>query len=142
MGKRHRRLAIVLTYLGTMPFWLLILVSIFAPQFEAQSAFIAYGAIIASFMAGTLWRSALNVRGKIFISLSSNVLALVAFATLLTGSITLGLIAQMILFGVLLVVDAQTIAANSDLRWYLKVRERVTLAVVIAYCLMTLVSVL
>ncbi|RKD50503.1 putative ChrR family anti-sigma factor [Rhizobium sp. WW_1] len=62
MSKKQRVLKIVLTYLGTLPFWLLILASFIAPQFEAQRAFLAYGAIIASFMAGTLWRSALNGR--------------------------------------------------------------------------------
>ena len=142
MGKRHRVLAIVLTYLGTLPFWLLIVVSLIAPQFEAQRAFLAYGAIIASFMAGTLWRSALNGRAGVFVTLFSNVLALFAFATLLIGSITIVLLAQMILFGILLVVDASTIVEDDDLRWYLKLRGSVTLVVLFAYCTMTLYSVL
>lgn len=142
MGKGHRVLAIVLTYLGTLPFWLLIVVSFIAPQFEAQRAFLAYGAIIASFMAGTLWRSALNGRAGVFVTLFSNVLALVAFATLLIGSITIVLLAQMILFGLLLVVDASTIVEDDDLRWYLKLRGSVTLVVLFAYCTMTLYSVL
>ncbi|MBY4593423.1 MULTISPECIES: DUF3429 domain-containing protein [Rhizobium] len=136
MKSDQRVVSIVLTYLGALPFWLLILASVAAPQIEAQRAFIIYGAIIGSFMAGTLWGSIQNGRHDVLVVVSSNVLALVAFATLLIGSTTVSLLTQMISFGLLLAADARIIAEHDDLGWYLKLRVRVTLVVLFAFCLM------
>ena len=135
MRSEHRTVVSVLTYLGALPFWLLTLAAIFAPQIDAKRLFVAYGAIIASFMAGTLWGSVLGGRPDIFIILSSNVLALVAFATLVIGHSSLSLLTQMILFGLLLAADARILAEHYT-HWYLKLRVRVTLVALLAYCLM------
>lgn len=136
MNGKQRAVVDVLTCLGTLPFWLLLLASIFAPQLEAKRSFISYGAIIGSFMSGTLWGNTFNGRNGILIILSSNVLALTAFATVIVGSITVSLLTQMISFGLLLAFDARIIAKHEGLRWYLKLRVRVTLVVLSAYFLM------
>ncbi|MDW5315858.1 DUF3429 domain-containing protein [Rhizobium sp. PL01] len=133
MNATARNVATALTYLGALPFWLLMLSPETFLDVNTASVFLSYGAIISSFMAGTLWGTARTGRGDLLIIMASNVFALAAFATLVLGLSLTTLIVQMVLFGILLLADHKTRAGREDQGWYLQLRLRVTLIVAVAY---------
>jgi len=136
MNTTTRNTATALTYTGALPFWLLMLAPETVLGVNTASVFLSYGAIISSFMAGTLWGTEIRGRGDLLIIVSSNVFALVAFATLVFGLSVAALLIQMVLFGFLLLIDYRTLAGRDDQRWYWKLRLRVTAIVAVAYCVM------
>jgi hypothetical protein len=131
-----RTISTLLTYCGALPFWLLA----FAPStvlgFETAPAFLAYGAVIASFMAGALWGSAQSGRGDLVVIIASNVLALAVFATLVASPLPIALFVQLLLFALLLIADHRIHAGVTERHWYWKLRVRVTVLVALAYCVM------
>lgn len=131
-----RTISTLLTYCGALPFWLLA----FAPStvlgFETAPAFLSYGAVIASFMAGALWGSAQTGRGDVVIIVASNVLALIAFATLVASPLPIALLVQVLLFALLLIADHRTLSTDPSRQWYWKLRIRVTALVALAYGVM------
>ena len=136
MNTTPRNVATALTYMGALPFWLLMLAPETVAGVNTASVFLSYGAIISSFMAGTLWGTEIRGRGDLLIIVSSNVFALVAFATLLFGLSVTALLMQMVLFGFLLLADYRTLARRDDQRWYWKLRLQVTVVVAVAYFVM------
>ncbi|MBA6398046.1 DUF3429 domain-containing protein [Colwellia sp. BRX10-4] len=74
----------LLGYLGLLPFagFLYLSVVLKDSSMLAQQAFIAYSAIIVSFIAGTLWRKAED-NARLTQQVISNLLSLIAFTTLL-----------------------------------------------------------
>ncbi|MBA6250635.1 DUF3429 domain-containing protein [Colwellia sp. MB3u-55] len=74
----------LLGYLGLLPFagFLYLSVVLKDSSMLAQQAFIAYSAIIVSFVAGTLWRKAED-NARLTQQVISNLLSLIAFTTLL-----------------------------------------------------------
>ena len=136
MNTTRRNVATVLTYMGALPFWLLMLAPETVLGVNTASIFLSYGAIISSFMAGTLWRTETRGRGDLLMIVTSNVFALIAFATLVLGLSVTALFVQMVLFGLLLMADYRTLAGRDDQRWYWKLRLRVTVIVAFAYCVM------
>ncbi|MBA6380066.1 MULTISPECIES: DUF3429 domain-containing protein [unclassified Colwellia] len=74
----------LLGYLGLLPFagFLYLSVVLEDSSVWAQQAFIAYSAIIVSFIAGTLWRKAED-NTRLTQQIISNLLSLIAFTTLL-----------------------------------------------------------
>ncbi|MBB3948617.1 cellulose synthase/poly-beta-1,6-N-acetylglucosamine synthase-like glycosyltransferase [Rhizobium skierniewicense] len=131
-----RKVSIILAYAGALPFWLLMLAPETVAGFDTASAFVSYGAIISSFMAGTLWGRAQIEHGNILFMGVSNVLALIAFVTLVAGLSLAALFVQLAVFGLLLVADFKSLAQRNEHRWYLVLRLRVTLLVAVAYCVM------
>lgn len=135
MTPPFRPLTQALTYAGALPFFLLLppTFTVFEPV-DALHGFLTYGAVIASFMAGTLWGI---VQGRdtpaIGLLVASNVLALAAWGSLLIEPGRLALIVQLIAFAALLVADQRLAAANLEKPWYWRLRTRVTVLVCIAY---------
>ncbi|KQY12450.1 hypothetical protein ASE23_27860 [Rhizobium sp. Root73] len=136
MNATPRTIATALTYMGAFPFWLLMLAPETVLGVNTASIFLSYGAIISSFMAGTLWGTETRGRGDLLMIVTSNVFALIAFATLVLGLSVTALFVQMVLFGLLLMADYRTVAGRDDQRWYWKLRLRVTVIVAFAYCVM------
>jgi len=132
MKATARGVSTVLTYLGALPFWLLVLPVILQVG-AASQLFAAYGSIIAAFMAGALWGGAQASASGLGIIVLSNVLTLASFASVLIGSPALGLSIQMALYLVLLACDFSLLSDRADLRWYLRLRLRVTALVVLSY---------
>lgn len=136
MNTTPRNVATALTYMGALPFWLLMLAPETVAGVNTASVFLSYGAIISSFMAGTLCGTETRGRGDVLVIVTSNVFALVAFATLVLGLSVTALLMQMVLFGFLLLADYRTLARRDDQRWYWKLRMQVTVVVAVAYCVM------
>lgn len=135
MTPSFRSLSQALTYAGALPFFLLLppTLTLLEPL-DALKSFLAYGAVIASFMAGTLWGI---VQGRetpaIGQLLASNVLALAAWASLLIEPGRVALIIQLIVFVALLAADRRLASASLEKPWYWTLRTRVTALVCIAY---------
>jgi hypothetical protein len=129
-----QRLTVLLTCAGALPFYLLQL-----PVFDEGArlfAFIAYGAVIAAFMAGTLWGLVQSAeRSSIVIAMlaTSNVLALVAWGTVLMPAGRLALVLQAASFVGLLAGDRYLASSALEKRWYFTLRLSVTLLVLFAY---------
>jgi signal transduction histidine kinase len=136
MNTTPRNVATALTYMGALPFSLLMLAPETVLGVNTASVFLSYGAVISSFMAGTLWGTQTRGRGDVLVIVTSNVFALVAFATLVLGLSVTALLMQMVLFGFLLLADYRTLARRDDQRWYWKLRLQVTMVVAVAYCVM------
>ena len=144
---RSIRLTQTLTLLGAVPF--LALAIGHAGAFDARfglpegmlaQAFLAYGAVIASFMAGTIWMQA-ELQGvrRAALLLLSNVAALLVFATLaLPMPGDLALVLQGVTFIALLACDGVTYRAGRQAPWYFRLRCLVTLIVCCAYLLLLL----
>ena len=131
-----RTISTLLTYSGALPFWMLA----FAPSsvlgFETVPAFLSYGAVIASFMAGALWGSAQSGKGDLMVIIASNALALAVFVTLVAGPLPIAFFVQLLLFALLLIADHRIHAGDTARRWYWQLRVRVTVLVALAYCVM------
>lgn len=136
MNTTPRNAATALTYMGALPFWLLMLAPETVLGVNTASVFLSYGAIISSFMSGTLWGTPRAGRSDLLMIVTSNVFALVAFATLVLGLSVTALLVQMALFGFLLLADYRSLTGRDEQRWYWKVRLRVTVIVAVAYCVM------
>jgi cellulose synthase/poly-beta-1,6-N-acetylglucosamine synthase-like glycosyltransferase len=134
MMARAHKVSIILAYAGALPFWLLMLAPETVAGFDTVSVFVSYGAIISSFMAGTLWGRAQIEQGDIVLMGLSNVMALIAFVTVMMGLPLAALFVQLTVFGLLLVADFKSLAQRKEHRWYLVLRMRVTLIVAVAYC--------
>ncbi|KQS61395.1 hypothetical protein ASG39_17815 [Rhizobium sp. Leaf371] len=126
----------LLTYAGALPFWLLLLAPASLFGIDMVEAFLAYGAVISAFMAGTLWGVAQRGGAGLATIIASNVLALLSFATLLLQQPALSAGLQLIVFGLLLLADRIVFAADVGQRWYVRLRTGVTVVVAIAYVAM------
>ncbi|KQR71684.1 hypothetical protein ASG25_08855 [Rhizobium sp. Leaf384] len=136
MSPLSKTTSTVLTYAGALPFWLLLM----APQtlfgVDTTEAYLAYGAVISAFMAGTLWGVAQMGKAGIATIVASNVLALLSFATLLLQPPALAAGIQLVVFGMLLLADRIVFAGDAERRWYLRLRTGVTVVVALAYVAM------
>lgn len=131
-----RNVSTILAYAGALPFWILMIAPETVAGINTAAAFLSYGAIIGSFIAGSLWGRVQSNRGDLVIIVASNVCALIAFLTNLLGLSLAALIVQLILFGILLVADFSLLAWCEEQRWYWKLRLRVTVVVAVPYCVM------
>ncbi|WP_165218207.1 DUF3429 domain-containing protein [Affinirhizobium pseudoryzae] len=135
MTPSFRPLTQALTYAGALPFFLLLppTLPVLAPV-DALHGFLTYGAVIAAFMAGTLWGI---VQGRdtaaIGHLIASNVLALAAWGTLLIEPGRGALAIQLAIFVALLASDYRLATAHLEKPWYWRLRTRVTALVCIAY---------
>jgi hypothetical protein len=130
-----RRLTLALTYAGALPFFLLLPPRL--PMLEAIDAlgmFLAYGAVIASFMAGSLW-GLVQAREAPPLAqiIGSNILALAAWGSMLIEPGRAALIIQLVVFLNLLAADRQLVKTGLEKAWYWRLRMRVTAMVCAAY---------
>ncbi|MBB1251366.1 MULTISPECIES: DUF3429 domain-containing protein [unclassified Rhizobium] len=139
----EKRLTQALTYSGGIPFVGLAVMA--AAGFEkdwAVNAFIAYGAVIAGFMGGTIWSQAqmTDVETRKLLALS-NVAALVAWAALIVpGPLGFGLALQAGAFALLLGLDWRIRKASAQPEWYFMLRRNISAIVIASYGLMALVA--
>jgi len=102
-----RRLTLALTYAGALPFLFLLPVKLpFLQGGDTLAMFIAYGAIISSFMAGSLWGLLQARETPPFVQIiGSNVLALISWLSLLIEPGRAALLIQLATFISLLTVE-------------------------------------
>lgn len=141
MNMTLRGISTVLALAGALPFLLLMLAPEIVAGFNTASLFASYGAIISSFMAGTLWGRAQSKQAGVGIIVASNVFALISFATL-AHALPFSLVIQLIVFVLLLIADYRVIAGDAQLTWYWRLRQAVTSVVSFAYAVMLLRHVL
>ena len=123
-----------LTYLGLVPFVLTLGLAFSVNNYSyARLAFLCYGAVILSFLAGIHWGLAFQKRvvDCFYLILSSNVIALLAWASLLLTVATLSIIFLLVGFIIQCAIDYSLLLCGVVPRWYLLMRIRVTLIVVI-----------
>jgi hypothetical protein len=139
MTTKPSHVSIALTALGALPFYGLLLLPgdwIAFLIVNPQDAYRSYGAVIASFMAGTVWGFSQPAKtpqlGPILIS---NILAIAGWASLLLPSMPaflwLGL--QMTVFWALIAVDWTLWRRGLQEAWYIRLRALVTAEVTLAY---------
>ena len=138
MNAMSRNLSIALACAGALPFWLFMLAPEPVAGLNTATLFVEYGAVIASFMAGTLWGQMQGSRSDLFIVAASNVLALISFAAIAFTTTAIGMLVQMVLFWLLLAADYRIYAGDIQRRWYWRLRLWVTVAVTLAYDIMLL----
>ncbi|MDQ0457834.1 DUF3429 domain-containing protein [Rhizobium paknamense] len=131
-----RKLTQGLTFAGALPFYLALL-----PVLDHDvrlKAFLTYGAIIAAFMAGTLWGLVQQISSdalKQRLLLVSNGVALAIWGSLLIESTGLALALQLLGFLVLLAEERGLARQGSEPQWYWIMRRRITALVSAAYVL-------
>lgn len=130
-----RRLTLALTYAGALPFLFLLPVKLpFLQGGDTLAMFIAYGAIISSFMAGSLWGLLQARETPPFVQIiGSNVLALISWLSLLIEPGRAALLIQLATFISLLTVERTLAATGLEKDWYWQLRTRITMVVSIAY---------
>lgn len=139
MASRSSGITIGLTLLGALPFYLLVFlphVLVAALVANPQDAFRGYGAVIASFMAGTVWGgSQRDEQAPALLIFLSNVMALAAWGSLLLplAAIHGWLALQLVVFVSLLGVDGMMWRAEAISEWYFRLRVVVTTLVAISY---------
>jgi hypothetical protein len=126
----------LLGYLGLIPFILCILFPTELARFglNNQHVFIAYSAVILSFVAGTLWRVEAHVNHKTH-QIVSNIFSLVAFASLL-ASFYIAVITLAISYLLLFLYEYKCTkqhSLQSRLPNYMAMRFRLTLIVVLLH---------
>lgn len=131
---RKKRLAQGLTYAGVLPFLCAVVIPIIRPDFlslDYDCIILTYGAVIASFIAGTHWGIYVlkDTRDNLFIH--SNIAALLAWLAVVVGmSISAGLLAACFVY--LLFVDKRLAAAGVLEAWYMRMRTIASMAVILA----------
>lgn len=132
-------LAKILTYSGTIPFVIATIIQFF-PVRELESLLIAqtYSAIIISFLCGIHWAIYLFFFDKcprnLFIT--SNIVALLAWSSLLISPPVIGILLQSLCFLYLLVLDLGLRNAGALPEWFYLLRRNATIIVVL--CLLIL----
>lgn len=135
----------LLTLLGTLPFLVTIWVLYTQTQWlllgPSPTVFITtYSSVIISFIAGRLWGLSLKIDGMSpsFLFLTSNLITLIAWTTVLFLSIKLILIAHMILYILLLDIDRWLYRQQVIESYQLNERIMATILVVIMLGMMIL----
>jgi hypothetical protein len=138
------RLAQVLTYAGTLP---LIGCALLAwtgspPGMDVAVISIAYAAIIASFISGIHWAAWLffSPRCGYLPLILSNVIALLAWISLLLGSTLWGCLLLALCFVSLLAIDRRLHAQAVLATWFYRLRRNATIIVVSMLLLVALTT--
>ncbi|SMC73249.1 DUF3429 domain-containing protein [Rhizobium sp. RU36D] len=130
----------ILTFAGAAPFYLasILMLSGLQPDW-ATRAFLAYGMVIASFMAGALW--GMTQRDEIpslMLLVVSNIVALAIWAAALMPNVIVSLTVQFTAFIMLLIADTVLLRGEPSLSWYLRLRQKITIVVALAYVVFAL----
>lgn len=132
----NRLLAYNLTIGGLIPFIGLLTASILLKNMPTLShtllaAQLAYGAIIVSFIAGSQWGTAIQAQQKLpFQLILSNLIALIAWTSLLVHDLSIGFCTLAISLLCLLWCDLNQITKKNLPTWYRPLRIWVTLLAV------------
>jgi hypothetical protein len=134
-----KTLAKILTYSGILPFIACAVYVFFKDdipffQISAMDVLFAYGAIIASFIAGIHWGIYLFKDAPLNLFIHSNVIALLAWISLLTPPLlNAGIL--IVCFGYLLAIDRSLFKAGIYDRWFYQLRLHASCAVIISLML-------
>jgi hypothetical protein len=140
----QKKLAIILTLAGAIPFTSLPLLQLYTGEnnFQFLQPYLLYGLSITCFLCGNLWSNILNSSNQIanktkstLIVLSNLVLLFVLFSTLYFQPLY-QIFIQMLTFGVLLLLDRFLFARKILDFWYFKLRITITLIVIFCYFLL------
>jgi len=135
MSDSFSRQASLLSYLGVLPF-LFCAVAIIAGYEQDKATFIlrAYGAIIVSFISGIHWGLCMkdNQRKTVWLLATSNAIALLAWASLLMHHAISALVTLTLSFVFLLAIDRKLYRLGQIELWFIKLRNRATLFVIIS----------
>jgi|TARA_R110002126_G_scaffold201791_4_gene349334 hypothetical protein len=129
-----KTLAKILTYSGILPFIACAVYVVFADdipfvQISAMDVLLAYGAIIASFIAGIHWGIYLFKDAPLNLFIHSNVIALLAWGSLLFPPLmSAGIL--ILCFGYLLVIDRSVFQAGIYEDWFYQLRLHASCAVI------------
>ncbi len=141
MKKSDINLARILTYSGTLPL-VACVVMIFAPIAGVDGNLVAktYGAIILSFICGIHWAAFLFFAEKCphQLLITSNVLALLAWCSLLGAHQKIAFALQALCFLILFALDFRLHNAGILPEWFYHLRRNATVIVVL--CLATLAA--
>lgn len=139
MNRTHIKLAKTLTILGVLPFVAAVVAKCFGIDVvNVRYLSLTYGAVIASFISGMHWGLFLSHANitRTNLLVTSNVVALLAWSSLLLFSATLQYLLQILCFVGLLLIDRKLTNEGVVERWFFAMRNKVSLLVVI--CLIAL----
>ena len=141
MKQNEIMLAKILTYSGTLPL-IACAISVFSPVTGFDSILIArtYSAIIVSFLCGIHWAVYLFFADKCprNLLITSNVIALLAWSSLLLANQTIAALLQTLCFLYLLTLDLKLRGAGILTEWFYHLRQNATIIVVL--CLAVLIG--
>lgn len=138
MTKEKINLAQLLTYLGTLPVLIALALKFYNPL-EIDGIVISkfYAAIIVSFISGIHWGIYLlsTKEVKINLFITSNIIALIAWGSLIYQDVFSMIILQIICFLLLLYIDTKLYRKNFLQKWFYELRVNATLIISIALLL-------
>lgn len=133
MDEKHKKLATLLTYAGTLPFLAGIIVQIIGVDLGGLNIghlVIAYGAVIVSFIAGIHWGIYMFRDSPLNLLIHSNMVALTAWITLYFMSLASFLILILCLV-YLAVLDIKLKQADVLEGWFIKIRLKASGIVIV-----------
>jgi len=143
MKNKDRTLAGILTYSGTLPL-VGCVVLLFAPLagVDGKLVAIAYAAVILSFLCGIHWALFLFFSEKCpnNLLITSNIVALLAWASLLCTNHKMALALQGIFFLILFALDFQLRRAGILPDWFYHLRRNATIIVVLCLAALAVLS--
>ena len=143
MKKSDINLASILTYSGTLPL-VACVVLIFAPIAGVDGNLVAktYGAVILSFLCGIHWAAFLFFAEKCphQLLITSNVLALLAWCSLLATHQRMALALQAMCFLILFALDFRLHNVGILPEWFYYLRRNATVIVVVCLSAMAVLS--
>lgn len=139
MRLAHTQLAKNLTFMGALPF-----VGAVGAQLQGMEHYhsgylaLTYGAVIISFLCGIHWGLFLTHANDIRLNLlvTSNLLAVIAWATLFFVIPVTQYLVQIAAFIALWLIDCRLVAEGVIERWFYHLRKQVTILVVLCLSVM------
>jgi hypothetical protein len=143
MKHADMKLAKWLTYAGTLP--MLASVGLAFLPFAAVDGFeIArtYGAIIIAFLSGLHWASYFffSERCPLNLLVTSNIVALIAWCSLLIVQVELAIFVQVLCFLALLQLDKKLLETAVLPEWFYHLRRNATIVVVLSLAILTVLA--
>lgn len=143
MKQSQIALAKILTYSGTLPLLASVLLMHFpVPGINGNVIAYTYSAIIVSFLSGIHWAVYLFFPDKCprNLLITSNAVALIAWGSLLLKHLPIVLLAQLLCFLYLLVLDLKLRDAAILPQWFYTLRRNATIIVVLCVLSMIIFS--
>lgn len=135
MEQHEIKTAWTLAALGVLPFWLLPLIELmFEPSlpWSLTAISLVYSAVIISFIAGTHWGVCLMRNVKLDLFIKSNVITLIAWASVFLMPMV-ALIIMAACFIYLLMIDKRLYDDLIIDDWYFALRKRITTTVIASF---------
>ncbi len=133
MTPQNIRLSKLLTYAGVLPFAAAMMLGFSGENALSQRLALSYGAVIGAFLAGIHWAVFMfhEERCPRNLLITSNIAALLIFASLMLTNIKVALLLQVLCFLYLLVLDLKLHLAGIWPAWFYRLRLIATALVVV-----------